>query len=264
MKAPFPDLTKDLFDLTGRCSIVTGASVGIGLSMAEALAGRGSDLVLASRSVEPLEAAAEKIRALGRKVATVAVDVAADDAPQRLVDAALGLAGKIDVMVHNAGFMTFADPFNVDDATWDQIYAVNVRGPMRINRAVLPVMAKAQRGSVIHIGSSWSTRCSVFNQDGGGVDYCSSKAALHALARSTAQDVAPMGIRVNTIAPGAVDTPMHADHRDLLFQFEKYIPLGRIQVAEDLAGAVVFLASDASGYITGQTLHVNGGLLMVD
>jgi 3-oxoacyl-[acyl-carrier protein] reductase len=155
MKAPIPDISRDLFDLTKYCSIVTGASVGIGLKIAEALA-------------------------------------------------------------------------------------------------------------YINIGSSWSTRASVFNQDGGGVDYCSSKAALHALTRATAQDVAPKNIRVNTIAPGAVDTPMHADHRALLFEFEKYIPLGRIQVAEDLAGAVIFLASDASAYITGQTLHVNGGLLMVD
>ena len=96
------------------------------------------------------------------------------------------------------------------------------------------------------------------------MDYCSSKAALHALTRATAQDVAPKNIRVNTIAPGAVDTPMHAYHRALLFEFEKYIPLGGIQVAEDLAGAVIFLASNASAYITGQTLHVNGGLLMVD
>lgn len=264
MKAPIPDLTKDLFDLTGYCSIVTGASVGIGQSMAEALARRGSDLVLVSRTAEPLEKAAEKIRAIGRRAATVAVDVAAEDAPARIVEAALGLSGKIDVLVNNAGFMTFADPFNVDDTTWDKIYNVNVRAPMRITRAVLAEMAKAKRGSIINIGSSWSSRGSAFNQDGGGVDYCSSKAALHALSRSTAQDVAPLGIRVNTIAPGAVDTPMHADHRDLLFQFEKYIPLGRIQVAEDLAGPVVFLASDASGYITGQTFHVNGGLLMVD
>lgn len=264
MKAPIPDISKDLFDLTGYCSIVTGASLGIGLSMAKALAYRGSDIVLVSRSAGPLEAAAEEVRAIGRKAATVAIDVAADDAPAKIVEAALALSGKIDVLVNNAGFMTFSDPFNVDDATWDEIYKVNVRAPMRISRAVLAEMVKAKRGSVINIGSSWSTRGSVFNQDGGGVDYCSSKAALHALTRSTAQDVAPMGVRVNTIAPGAVDTPMHADHRALLFEFEKYIPLGRIQVAEDLAGTVIFLASQASAYITGQTFHVNGGLIMVD
>ena len=264
MKVPIPDISKDLFDLTDHCSIVTGASLGIGLSLAKALAYRGSDIVLVSRSAGPLEEAAESIRAIGRRAATVAIDVSAEDAPDKIVAAALALSGRIDVLVNNAGFMTFADPFNVEDATWDAIYNVNVRAPMRITRAVLTEMAKANRGSVINIGSSWSTRGSVFNQDGGGVDYCSSKAALHALTRSTAQDVAPMGIRVNTIAPGAVDTPMHADHRPLLFEFEKYIPLGRIQVAEDLAGCVIFLASQASAYITGQTFHVNGGLIMVD
>jgi 3-oxoacyl-[acyl-carrier protein] reductase len=192
MKAPIPDISQVLFDLTEYCSIVTGASLGIGLKIAEALA------------------------------------------------------------------------YNGNDETWDEIFKVNVRAPMRITRAVLPEMVKGCRGSIINIGSSWSTRASVFNQDGGGVDYCSSKAALHALTRATAQYVAPKNIRVNTIAPGAVDTPMQADHRALLFEFEKYIPLGRIQVAEDLAGTVIFLASNASAYITGQTFHVNGGLLMVD
>jgi NAD(P)-dependent dehydrogenase (short-subunit alcohol dehydrogenase family) len=264
MKAPIPDISRDLFDLTGYCSIVTGASVGIGLGIAEALAYRGSAGELVSRNARRLEEAAEKVRTISRRAAAVATDVSADDAPARIVEAALGLKDRIDVLVNNAGFMTFADPFNVNDQTWDEIFNVNVRAPMRITRAVLAEMIKASRGSIINIGSSWSTRASVFNQDGGGVDYCSSKAALHALTRATAQDVAPKNIRVNTIAPGAVDTPMHADHRALLFEFEKYIPLGRIQLAEDLAGAVIFLASDASAYITGQTLHVNRGLLMVD
>lgn len=135
---------------------------------------------------------------------------------------------------------------------------------VRMMRAVLAEMTKVGRGSVINIGSSWSSRASVFNQDGGGVDYCSSKAALQGLTRAAAQDVAPQGVRVNCIAPGAVDTPMHADHREMLFSFEKYIPMGRIQVSEDLAGATIFLASAASTYVIGQTIHVNGGLLMVD
>ncbi|MDN5850026.1 MAG: SDR family oxidoreductase [Nitrococcus sp.] len=264
MKAPIPDISHDLFDLSGYCSIVTGASVGIGLTISEALARRGSDLVLVGRNQERLEVAAGKVREIGRRVATVTIDVADATAPSRIVAAALSLADRIDVLVNNAGFMTFSNPLDVDDQVWDEIFSVNVRAPMRITRALLPVMIKAKRGSIINIGSSWSSRASAFNQDGGGVDYCSSKAALQALTRATAQDVAPDNIRVNAIAPGAVDTPMHAAHRTLLFEFEKYIPLGRIQVAEDLAGTVIFLASDASGYITGQTLHVNGGLLMVD
>jgi NAD(P)-dependent dehydrogenase (short-subunit alcohol dehydrogenase family) len=118
------------------------------------------------------------------------------------------LSGRIDVLINNAGFMTFADMLTVEDTMWDNIYAVNVRAPMRIMRAVSREMVKAERGSVINIGSSWSSRASVFNQDGGGVDYCSSKAALQSLARAAAQDVGAKGVRVNAIAPGAVCTPI--------------------------------------------------------
>jgi glucose 1-dehydrogenase len=264
MPLPVPDISRNLFDLSGYCSIVTGAGQGIGLALAEALAYAGSDVVLTERDAEHLEAGAGRIASTGRKVGVVVADVSADDTPDRLVAAALDLGGRIDVLVNNAGFMTFADMLNVEDAVWDDVYAVNVRAPMRIMRAVLPEMVRAGRGSVINIGSSWSSRASVFNQDGGGVDYCSSKAALQALTRAAAQDVAAHGVRVNALAPGAVDTPMHADHRAKLYEYERYIPLGRMQLAEDLAGAAIFLASDASGYVTGQTLHVNGGLIMND
>jgi len=92
---------------------------------------------------------------------------------------------------------------------------------------------------VINIGSSWSSRASIFNQDGGGVDYCSAKAALQALSRAAAQDVAPYGVRVNAIAPGPLDTPMHAPHRGYLFPYEKYTPMGRMRGAEDLVGPVI-------------------------
>ena len=264
MPLPVPDISRNLFDLSGYCSIVTGAGQGIGLALAEALAHAGSDVVLSGRNEQHLRSAAGRVEAIGRRAATVAGDVAADDAPDRLVAAALYLGGRLDVLVNNAGAMTFADMLTVNDDVWDGIYALNARAPMRIMRAVLAEMVAAERGSVINIGSSWSSRASVFNQDGGGVDYCSSKAALQALTRAAAQDVAAQGVRVNAIAPGAVNTPMHADHRDKLFEYERYIPLGRMQVAEDLAGAAIFLASDAGGYVTGQTLHVNGGLIMND
>ena len=125
MKAPIPDISKDLFDLTGYCSIVTGASVGIGLNIAEALAYRGSDLVLVSRNAERLEEAAGKVRAIGRRAVAIAADVA-DDAPERIVEAALRMGGRIDVLVNNAGFMTFADPFRVcvsfRDRPWIQVH----------------------------------------------------------------------------------------------------------------------------------------------
>jgi len=123
---------------------------------------------LTGRNAEHLKVGASKIEAIGRKVTTVACDVTADDTPDRLVKAALDLGGRIDVLVNNAGVMTFADMLTVEDAVWDSIYAINVRAPMRIMRAVLPEMVKAKRGSVINIGSSWSSRASVFNQDGAG------------------------------------------------------------------------------------------------
>lgn len=264
MALDVPDVSENLFDLSGYCSIVTGAGQGIGLALSKGLAYNGSDLILTDINAESLQKAAEEIRAIGRNVATVPTDIAADGAPEWLVEAAKEVSGRIDVLINNAGIMGYADMLTVTDGQWDTMYSVNLRAPMRIMRAVLREMVKAGRGSVINVGSSWSSRASVFNQDGGGVDYCSAKAALQSLTRAAAQDVAQHGVRVNAIAPGAVDTPMHAHHRDYLYEYEKYIPLGRIQVAEDLVGPAIFLASAASAYITGQTVHVNGGILMVD
>ncbi len=264
MPLDFPDISRNLFDLSGYCSVVTGAGQGIGLSLSKGLAHAGSDLVLVDMNAETLESAAREIGEIGPGVSTVHADVTAEDTPERIVRAALALSGRIDVLVNNAGIMGYSDMLDVTDEQWDRMYGINLRAPMRIMRAVLGEMSRAGRGSVINIGSSWSSRASIFNQDGGGVDYCSAKAALQALSRAAAQDVAPYGVRVNAIAPGAVDTPMHAHHREYLFSYEKYIPIGRMQVAEDLVGPVIFLASDAGAYVTGQTIHVNGGILMVD
>ena len=264
MSVPFPDITRDLFDLSGYCSIVTGAGQGIGKALATGLAHAGSDTVLVDVNRSVLDETAAGIQEIGRGVAAVVADVTARDTPARIVTAAKELSGRIDVLVNNAGIMGYADIIGITDEQWDRMYGVNLKAPMRIMREVLKEMISAGRGSVINIGSSWSSRASVFNQDGGGIDYCSAKAALQSLSRAAAQDVAPYGVRVNAIAPGAVDTPMHAHHRDYLFEYEKYIPLGRMEVAEDLVGPAIFLASDAGAYVTGQTIHVNGGLIMVD
>lgn len=264
MALAIPDISQNLFDLNGYCSIVTGAGRGIGLALARGLARYGSDLTLVDADRDNLAAACAEMEERGTRTAAVPVDVTAPDAPDRITAAALELGGRIDVLINNAGIMGYSTMLDVTDEQWDRMHGINLRAPMRIMRAALAVMTEAGRGSVINIGSSWSSRASVFNQDGGGVDYCSAKAALQALSRAAAQDVAPRGVRVNAIAPGAVDTPMHAHHRDYLYEYERYIPLGRMQRAEDLVGPAVFLASDASAFITGQTIHVNGGLIMVD
>ena len=127
----------------------------IGLALAEALAYAGSDVVLTERSAGHLQVGAYRIEAIGRRAATVACDVAADDTPERLVTAALDMSGRIDELINNEGFMTFADMLTVEDSVWDDVYAVNVRAPMRIMRAELPEMVRAGRGSVINIGSAW-------------------------------------------------------------------------------------------------------------
>ncbi|MCQ3804992.1 MAG: SDR family NAD(P)-dependent oxidoreductase [bacterium] len=168
MALDFPDISKNLFDLGGYCSVVTGAGQGIGLSLATGLAHAGSDLVLVDRNAETLKNAAGEVGEIGRRVSTVHADVTAEDTPQRIVEDAMALGGRIDVLVNNAGIMGYSDMLDVTDEQWDRMYGINLRAPMRIMRAVLQEMSRAGRGSVINIGSSWSSRGSIFNQDGAG------------------------------------------------------------------------------------------------
>ncbi len=158
MDIPHPEATltfrsssENLFDLSGYCSIVTGAGQGIGLTLSKGLAYNGSDLVLTDISAESLQKAAEEIRTIGRNVATVPTDIAADGAPEWLVKAAKEVSGRVDVLINNAGIMGYADMLTVTDDQWDTMYSVNLRAPMRIMRAVLQEMVKAGRGSVINI-----------------------------------------------------------------------------------------------------------------
>ncbi len=192
MSLPFPDISRNLFDLSSYCSIVTGAGQGIGKALATGLAHSGSDTVLVDLNGSLLHETAAGTLEIGHGVATVVADVTDPDAPERIVTAAKDLSGRIDVLTNNAGIMGYADIIGITDEQWDRMYGINLKAPMRIMREVLKEMVAAGRGSVINIGSSWSSRASVFNQDGGGIDYCSAKAALQSLSRAAAQDVARM------------------------------------------------------------------------
>jgi len=264
MRLGIPDIRGNLFDVTGKTVVVTGAGQGIGRTLSEGFAAAGANLALVDMNGEQLEQTSELVEGLGAKTVSVTTDVSAEDAPDRIVKAALRIGEHIDCLINNAGIMSYTDPRTITDEEFDRMIAVNLKAPVRIMRAVLPVMERQGFGSVINIGSSWSSRASVFNQSGGGVDYCAAKAALQSYTRGSAQNLANTHVRLNAIAPGGVDTPMHAHHRDFLMEYEKYIPLGRMTVAEDLVGTAIFLASEASAYITGQTIHVNGGMIMVD
>lgn len=259
-----PNVRTNLFDITDRVVAITGAGQGIGRTLAEGFAAQGAKVVAVDLNGDKLKETAAVLDEVGTANGSVQADVSADDAPKRIVEACMDIGGRIDCLINNAGIMSYTEPRTISDDEFDRMITINLKAPMRIMREVFQQMEKQGSGSVINIGSSWSSRASVFNQSGGGVDYCSAKAALQAYTRGAAQTMAEHHVRVNAIAPGGVDTPMHAHHRDFLMEFEKYIPLGRMTVAEDLVGTSIYLASDASAYITGQTIHVNGGMIMVD
>ena len=264
MRLGVPDICGNLFDMTGKVVAVTGAGQGIGRTLSKGFAAAGAKLVIVDMNADLLPVTKGIVEELGAGVSVVVADVAADDTPKRIADACMALGGRIDCLINNAGIMSYTDARTITDDEFDRMITVNFKAPVRIMREVLPIMEKQGSGSVINIGSSWSSRASVFNQSGGGVDYCAAKAALQSYTRGAAQNLAESHVRLNAIAPGGVDTPMHAHHRDFLMEYEKYIPLGRMTVAEDLVGTAIFLASEASAYITGQTIHVNGGMIMVD
>ena len=264
MRLPVPDIKSNLFDISGKTVAITGAGQGIGRMLSFGFAAAGAKVVMIDMNGDLLKESEKTLGEVSSDYSSVVADVSADDTPKKIVDACTDLGGRVDCLINNAGIMSYTDPRTITDEEFDRMVNINFKAPVRIMREVLPVMEKQQSGSVINIGSSWSSRASVFNQSGGGVDYCALKAGLQAYTRGAAQNLAEHFVRLNAIAPGGVDTPMHAHHRDFLMEYEKYIPLGRMTVAEDLVGPAIFLASDASGYITGQTLHVNGGMIMVD
>ncbi|MEM6461079.1 MAG: SDR family oxidoreductase [Pseudomonadota bacterium] len=264
MRLPVPDIRSNLFDIKGKTVAITGAGQGIGRTLSLGFAAAGAKIAMIDLNGDLLQESEKHLSEVSSDFTSLVANVSADDTPKRIVDACMSLGGRIDCLINNAGIMSYTDPRTITDEEFDRMVNINFKAPVRIMRAVLPVMEEQKSGSVINIGSSWSSRASVFNQSGGGVYYCALKAGLQAYTRGAAQNLAEHFVRLNAIAPGGVDTPMHAHHRDFLMEYEKYIPLGRMTVAEDLVGPAIFLASDASGYITGQTIHVNGGMIMVD
>ena len=259
-----PNIRANLFDITDKVIAITGAGQGIGRTLAEGCASAGAKVVAVDLNGDTLKETKAILDGFGGESTTVTADVSAENAPEQILQACKDLGGRVDCLMNNAGIMSYTDPRTIEDEEFDRMIRVNLKAPIRIMRAILPVMEEQKCGSVINTGSSWSSRASVFNQSGGGVDYCAAKAALQSYTRGAAQFMAEHFVRINAIAPGGVDTPMHAHHREFLMEYEKYIPLGRMTVAEDLVGTAIFLASDASAYITGQTIHVNGGMIMVD
>jgi NAD(P)-dependent dehydrogenase (short-subunit alcohol dehydrogenase family) len=246
------------FDLTGRCALVTGASRGIGQAIALGLARHGADLALNSRSAESLEKTARAVEERGRRAVVVPADVTDPDAVRGMVEAALTGLGKIDIVVNNAGGTAFMVPFtDLRFAGWTKVMRLNVESAVHVLQAVAPHLLGRGSGSVINVAS-----VAALGGTPALAPYGASKAALVSLTRSLALEWAHAGVRVNALCPGWTATELNRnlwDDEEASRALTSAIPMGRWGRAEEMAGAAVFLASDAASFMTGQVLVVDGG-----
>ena len=246
------------FDLSGKVAIVTGGSRGIGRAIALGLASHGADVVVASRKQADLDIVAAEIRALGRKAAAIATHMRNKEDIDRLVEQTLEHFGKIDILVNNAGTNPyFGLLMNIEESAWDQIMTVNLKGYFLMAQAVARGMIEQGSGSIINVSSAGGRRAS----PGLGA-YSISKAGDIMLTQVLAQELGQHGIRVNAIAPGIVQTKFAEalwSNEQILEASLRMTPLGRIGQPEEMAGVCVWLASEASSFVTGQTIILDGG-----
>ena len=248
----------DLFDLTGRVAIVTGGSRGLGEEMAEGLAEAGAALMLCARREQWLTPALDTFRARGHKVEGMVCDVTVPEQVQAVVDRTIAAFGKIDILINNAGISWAAEPDTMPLDKWQKVIDTNLTGTFLFSQAVGREMLKAQSGCIINIASIAGMTGSVSTSHWAG--YAASKAGIIGLTRELAATWGRSNIRVNAIAPGFFHSRLadaaivHAEP-----QIKATSPIGRVGDAGELKGVAVFLAADASSYITGQTIIVDGG-----
>ena len=242
----------------GRIALVTGASQGIGRACAMVLAGAGAKVALCARNQEKLQEVAADIASKGGEAEVFKMDVANEEEIKAGVKAILARFGKIDVLVNNAGVTRDQLVMRMKRADWDEVLNTNLTGPFLLTQAVIGSMLKQRWGRIINITS-------IFGQIGqaGQANYASSKAGLIGLTMAVAREVASRNITVNAVAPGWIETAMTTTlSEELKEKMRNSVPLGRTGTDLDVANAVKFLASEEAGYITGEVLKVNGGILM--
>ena len=251
-------MNTNLFDLTGKVAVVTGTSRGLGQYLGRALARAGADLVITSRDPKTLKPFQTEVESLGRKALPLALDVRRHDSIQQMTEAAIGHYGKIDILVNNAGCNVRKPAIEVTWDDWNLILETNLRGTFFVSQAVARHMIPKGHGRIINIGS---VTC-VAGYAGLG-PYGASRGGVKQLTMSLADDWGVHGITVNCLAPGWFKTAQNAvmyENQEWVEYLCDRIPLKRPGQPQDLDGAAVFLASDASGYVTGQTLLVDGGI----
>lgn len=252
----------NLFDLTGKIALITGASRGLGRHFALTLARAGADVIITSRTLASLDSLTQEITALGRRVLPVALDVRDHASIESAVAEAHAHFGRIDILINNAGCNIRKPALEITWEDWNTVLDTNLRGPFFVAQAVARHMTTAGRGRIINIGS---VTC-VAGYAGLG-PYGASRGGIKQLTMSLAADWGPQGVTVNCLAPGWFKTAQNGvmyENEDWVRYLSDKIPLRRPGAVDDLTGSLLFLSSDASAYVTGQTLLVDGGISVND
>ncbi|MBJ27529.1 MAG: 2-deoxy-D-gluconate 3-dehydrogenase [Chloroflexi bacterium] len=250
----------DLFNLTGKVAIITGASRGLGRSMACALAEAGAYVALVGRDLSALKILEADLANIGTETLLISADVSKKKEPQRIINEVLSWRSNIDILVNNAGTVVRSSAVNISEDDWEKVIELNLNGAFRMAQAAARVMLNQRSGKIINIGS--------VNSVLGArevISYAASKGGILQVTRAMASELAAKGIQVNCILPGYFETDLTKGIQDDEARYEmirRRTPAGRWGKPDDLAGAVVYLASAASDYVTGSTLTVDGGFII--
>ncbi len=251
-------MSSNTINLAGKVAIVTGGARGLGLAIAEQMALAGAKVALVDVKAVLVNAAAKSLEAKGHAAMPVVADVSDGTSVRAAVEAVTSAWGRVDILVNNAGICPLTPPEEITEAEWDRVLAVNLKGTFLFSQAVMPVMRRQHSGKIINMTSSAA-------QTGGliaGLHYSASKGGIISLTRSLARLLAPE-IQVNAVSPGMIDTPMTDGWSDAVKDNAlRQMPLHRMGQPDDVAWAVLYLASEASDFIVGHTLAVSGGLYM--
>jgi 3-oxoacyl-[acyl-carrier protein] reductase len=254
---------RNYLDLTGKTALVTGASSGIGAATAEVMADLGAKVAIGYFHNEAgAMAVRDSIAKAGGATVAIRADVRKAEQARALVDRTVAELGTIDILINNAGSLVKRVPVrDLTEEIWDDVMDLNLKSAMVCAQAVMPAMVERKRGTIVNV-------VSIAGRNGGGVGagpYSTAKGGLITFTKALAKELAPYGVRVNAVSPGVIDTPFHEvfSTPEMIANFVKGIPLGRVGTSMECAMAIAFLASDAASYVVGETLEVNGGQLML-